>query len=195
MRSWRSTDRSAPPRPARLSTSAAGTNMRCRAKAVPSSMRRPGYGERPPVTGWFAEFEDLTLPPGSVGYAKDARRFMGATFDPSALYRFNAVQRMLARESADDSRRRGSCRARSRPSCWTASVQTPLGEAELLNPARRRAACPLPRLPQPARPGLVFAAEGARLHHRRSRRRPEDRIWALSGRSDVERLLGLLAQL
>ena len=55
----------------------------------------PGFGPRPPVTGWFAEFEDLTLPPGSVGYARDASRFMGATFDPSALYRFNAVQRML----------------------------------------------------------------------------------------------------
>src|SRR5262245_37116086 len=25
-----------------------------------------GFGERPPVTGWFAEFEDLTLQPGSV---------------------------------------------------------------------------------------------------------------------------------
>src|SRR5438874_2727845 len=25
----------------------------------------PGFGERPPITGWFAEFEDLTLPPGS----------------------------------------------------------------------------------------------------------------------------------
>ena len=43
----------------------------------------PGFGERPPITGWFAEFEDLTLPPGSVGYRKDAMRFMGATFDPS----------------------------------------------------------------------------------------------------------------
>src|SRR5437764_2122057 len=56
----------------------------------------PGFGPRPRITGWFAEFEDLTLPPGSVGYAKDASRFLGATFDPSALYRFNAVQRMLA---------------------------------------------------------------------------------------------------
>jgi len=55
----------------------------------------PGFGARPPVTGWFAEFEDLTLAPGQVGYARDASRFMGATFDPSALYRFNAVQRML----------------------------------------------------------------------------------------------------
>jgi selenocysteine lyase/cysteine desulfurase len=55
----------------------------------------PGFGERPRITGWFAEFEDLSLPPGTVGYAKDASRFLGATFDPSGLYRFNAVQRML----------------------------------------------------------------------------------------------------
>ena len=55
----------------------------------------PGFGPRPPVTGWFAEYEDLSLPPGSVGYTSDARRFLGATFDPSVLYRFNAVQRML----------------------------------------------------------------------------------------------------
>ena len=54
-----------------------------------------GFAPRPPVTGWFAEFEDLTLPPESVGYAYDGRRFLGATFDPSGLYRFNAVQRML----------------------------------------------------------------------------------------------------
>ena len=54
-----------------------------------------GFGERPRITGWFAEFDDLTLPPGSVGYRKDAMRFMGATFDASGLYRFNAVQRML----------------------------------------------------------------------------------------------------
>ncbi len=55
----------------------------------------PGFGARPPISGWFAEFEDLTLAPGQVGYAKDARRFLGATFDPSSLYRFNAVRRML----------------------------------------------------------------------------------------------------
>ena len=55
----------------------------------------PGFGERPRITGWFAEFDDLTLPPASVGYRHDAMRFMGATFDASGLYRFNAVQRML----------------------------------------------------------------------------------------------------
>src|SRR5687768_12549193 len=58
----------------------------------------PGFGPRPPVTGWFAEFEDRSLPPGSIGYAADARRFMGATFDCGGLYRFTAVRRMLAGE-------------------------------------------------------------------------------------------------
>lgn len=64
----------------------------------------PGYGERPRITGWFAEFEDLTLPPGSVGYRKDAMRFMGATFDASGLYRFNAIQRMLKAEGLTTTR-------------------------------------------------------------------------------------------
>lgn len=59
----------------------------------------PGFGPRPPLTGWYAEFGELTAPPGSsVGYTADAMRFMGATFDPSALYRFNAVQQMLRAE-------------------------------------------------------------------------------------------------
>ncbi|HEY0164806.1 MAG TPA: class V aminotransferase, partial [Sphingomicrobium sp.] len=29
----------------------------------------PGFGPRPPVTGWFAEFEDRSLPPGAIGYS------------------------------------------------------------------------------------------------------------------------------
>ena len=58
----------------------------------------PGYAERPVVTGWYAAFDDLALPPGDVGYAPDGRRFLGSTFDPSGLYRFNAVQNMLVAE-------------------------------------------------------------------------------------------------
>ncbi len=58
----------------------------------------PGFGPRPEITGWYAEFDDLALPPGSVGYAPDARRFLGATFDPSGIYRFVAVRDMLAGE-------------------------------------------------------------------------------------------------
>ncbi|WP_312815049.1 aminotransferase class V-fold PLP-dependent enzyme [Brevundimonas sp.] len=57
-----------------------------------------GYGPRPVVTGWFAEFGDLEGPAGGVGYRTDGGRFWGATFDVSALYRFNAVQDMLAAE-------------------------------------------------------------------------------------------------
>ena len=93
----------------------------------------PGYSPRPPLTGWFAEFDDLTLPPGMVGYAPDAMRFMGATFDPSALYRFNHVRRMLAGEGLTT----------ARVSAHVAALQTrllealagsALGAAELLNP-------------------------------------------------------------
>ena len=57
-----------------------------------------GYADRPVVTGWYAAFDDLALPPGDVGYAPDGRRFLGSTFDPSGLYRFNAVQAMLKAE-------------------------------------------------------------------------------------------------
>lgn len=55
----------------------------------------PGYAERPVVTGWYAAFDDLALASGAVGYAPDGRRFLGSTFDPSGLYRYNAVQNML----------------------------------------------------------------------------------------------------
>jgi len=58
----------------------------------------PGFGPRPVLTGWYAEFGDLEGPPGGVGYARDADRFLGATFDPSGLYRFVAAGRMLEAE-------------------------------------------------------------------------------------------------
>jgi selenocysteine lyase/cysteine desulfurase len=91
------------------------------------------FGPRPPVTGWYAEFDDLNLPPGSIGYAPDARRFLGATFDETALYRFVAVRRMLAENGLTT----------ERISAWTERLKrqlleeisgTPLKEAELLNP-------------------------------------------------------------
>jgi kynureninase len=56
----------------------------------------PGWCPRPPDTGWYAGFGSLSDAPGSrVAYAGDGSRFLGATFDPTALYRFNAVQRWL----------------------------------------------------------------------------------------------------
>jgi len=93
----------------------------------------PGFATRPPVTGWFAEFEDLSLPPGSVGYARDAARFLGATFDPSALYRFTAVRRMLA-ENGLTTQRISAHVAQLQQRLLGAIEVTPLGQAELLNP-------------------------------------------------------------
>ena len=92
----------------------------------------PGFGERPPITGWFAEFEDLTLPPGSVGYRKDAMRFMGATFDASGLYRFNAVQRMLKENGLTTARISAHVTA-LQERLVDRIVGTVLGNAELLN--------------------------------------------------------------
>jgi kynureninase len=57
----------------------------------------PGYAPRPPDTGWFAGFSALAAAPGdAVGYGEDGSRFLGATFDPSGVYRANAVHRWLA---------------------------------------------------------------------------------------------------
>jgi selenocysteine lyase/cysteine desulfurase len=93
----------------------------------------PGLGPRPPVTGWFAEFEDLSLPPGSVGYAKDATRFLGATFDPSGLYRFNAVRRMLQEKGLTTERTSAHVSA-LQEQLVASLADTPLADAELLNP-------------------------------------------------------------
>jgi selenocysteine lyase/cysteine desulfurase len=97
-----------------------------------------GFGERPRITGWFAEFEDLSLPPGSVGYAKDASRFLGATFDPSGLYRFTAVRRMLAESGLTTERI--SAHVEALQGMLIERIgETPLAEAQLLNPLDRRA--------------------------------------------------------
>lgn len=93
----------------------------------------PGFGDRPAITGWYAEFEDLSLPPGSVGYAPDARRFLGATFDPSALYRFNAVRRMLD-ENGLTTARISDHVAQLQQHLLAEIAGTPLAAAELLNP-------------------------------------------------------------
>lgn len=58
----------------------------------------PGYGARPRDTGWYAGFSALEAGAGGVPYARDGSRFLGATFDVSALYRFNAVQDWLKGE-------------------------------------------------------------------------------------------------
>jgi selenocysteine lyase/cysteine desulfurase len=51
----------------------------------------PGYGPRPRDTGWYAAFGALTAHQTGVPYGEDGTRFLGATFDPSGLYRQRAV--------------------------------------------------------------------------------------------------------
>jgi len=58
----------------------------------------PGFGPRPHDTGWYAGFGALESGSKGVPYATDGSRFLGATFDVSALYRFNAVQDWLMSE-------------------------------------------------------------------------------------------------
>jgi selenocysteine lyase/cysteine desulfurase len=91
------------------------------------------FAPRPPVTGWFAEFEDLGLPPGKVGYAADARRFLGATFDASGLYRFNAVQRVLQANGLT-TERVSKHTAALQKQVLAGIAETRLEGAELLNP-------------------------------------------------------------
>ena len=92
-----------------------------------------GFGPRPAATGWFAEFEDRTLPPGAVGYAPDASRFLGATFDPSALYRFNAVRSMLSENGLTTARISAHVDA-LQSAFFDRVAGTPLAGAQLLNP-------------------------------------------------------------
>lgn len=94
----------------------------------------PGFGPRPEITGWYAEFADLEAPPpGRIGYAADAMRFMGSTFDPSGLYRFVAVRDMLAEEGLTTAAINAHI-APLRESFLASLAGTPLANAELLNP-------------------------------------------------------------
>ena len=96
----------------------------------------PGFCPRPVVTGWFAEFGDLSGPPGGVQYRSDGGRFWGATFDCSALYRFNAVREMLDQQELDTAGVAGHARDLARR--FQAAVQGGdagvLAEADILNP-------------------------------------------------------------
>jgi selenocysteine lyase/cysteine desulfurase len=52
----------------------------------------PGIAMRPRDTGWFAAFGALSGGSGdAVAYGANGTRFIGATFDPTGLYRLAAV--------------------------------------------------------------------------------------------------------
>jgi len=60
-----------------------------------------GFAPRPVDTGWFAEFSAIEERTPGAPYPQSGARFLGATFDPTGLYRFNAVRDMLAAEGLD----------------------------------------------------------------------------------------------
>ncbi|MDF7777619.1 class V aminotransferase [Sphingomonas sp. AOB5] len=151
----------------------------------------PGFGARPEITGWYAEFDDLSLPPGSIGYAPDARRYMGATFDPSGLYRFVAVRDMLAGEGLNTAGINDHV-ARLRATLLEGIASTPLAEAELLNP------------PGPKSQGRFLALRSPHAAEWKTRLEAEDVITDVRGdvlriglglyhdQRDISRLLGEL---
>ncbi len=61
----------------------------------------PGFAARPRNTGWYASFASLSGPQDRVRYATDGQRFMGATFDPSGLYRMRAALDWMAAHDLD----------------------------------------------------------------------------------------------
>lgn len=72
----------------------------------------PGYGPRPVNTGWYAGFGQLESGVGAeIGYGEDGSRFAGATFDPSGIYRMDAVLGWLAGEAVGPAEIHGHARA------------------------------------------------------------------------------------
>jgi selenocysteine lyase/cysteine desulfurase len=70
-----------------------------------------GYAERPQNTGWFADFGAMEGKQAGVGYGADGSRFLGATYDPTGLYRFNAVRAMLDSEKLTTAAITAKCEA------------------------------------------------------------------------------------
>jgi selenocysteine lyase/cysteine desulfurase len=96
----------------------------------------PGYGPRPRATGWYAAFSQLAAAQGgAVPYAPDGFRFMGATFDATALYRFNAVMRWLQDVGVGAAQVRGHAQAlQERFVAALAEARAPLSAADLAVP-------------------------------------------------------------
>lgn len=97
----------------------------------------PGFAPRPTQTGWFADFGAMEGKQGEVGYGADGSRFLGATYDPTGLYRFNGVRQMLDNEGLNTAAITERC-AKLRALLVTAieagEAGAKLRDAELLKP-------------------------------------------------------------
>lgn len=93
-----------------------------------------GWGERPRDTGWFASFGTLAANQTGVPYATGGMRFMGATFDPTALHRLAAVLGMLEREGIDAQKIRAHVRTLQRAFVRAIGTNLPFRESDLVVP-------------------------------------------------------------
>ena len=146
----------------------------------------PGFAMRPRDTGWFAAFGALGgKGDGSVAYGADGTRFMGATFDPTGLYRQAAVfdwmdeigltvgaihDHVLALQDSV------SCGGRARQGA--AARRCPVGHAD----RDRDRARSFPHLRALRRAGAARSARAREHRHRRARRAYPLRIWLLPHR-------------
>lgn len=71
----------------------------------------PGYGARPRDTGWFAAFSSLSGAQAGVPFPETGERFAGATYDPSGLYRLDAVLGWMERDGPDIAQAHDHCAA------------------------------------------------------------------------------------
>lgn len=97
----------------------------------------PGFAPRPLQTGWFADFGAMEGKQGEIGYARDGSRFFGATYDPTGLYRFNAVQAMLLDQALDTAAITTRCatlRAMMDDAIASGEAGSTLRKAEVLHP-------------------------------------------------------------
>lgn len=97
----------------------------------------PGFAPRPTQTGWFADFGAMEGKQGEVGYGPDGSRFLGATYDPTGLYRFNGIRRALASEALDAAAISARCetlRAQLTAAIENGEAGAALRDADLLKP-------------------------------------------------------------
>jgi selenocysteine lyase/cysteine desulfurase len=118
----------------------------------------PGYAARPRNTGWYASFGTLDKKQAGVPYALGGARLFGATFDPTAIYRFDAVMRWLQNAGIDPAQIHAHAhRLQARFLAEAARVDLPFVEAELVVPAS-----------EPSRGNfLTYETPHAREHHAR----------------------------
>ena len=153
-----------------------------------------GYIPRPRITGWYAEFGALEKPrDGTLAYAPGGARFLGATFDPSGLYRFNAVMNWLASLGEDCTTMTAHC-SRLQEGFLHRLKASPHPDWQLIEPdAARRGRFLSLRTPHAAAIDRGLKAQGVIVDHRVDILRIGFGIYQVE--SDLDRLVAALSRL